>query len=105
MLTIAFFRQMQIRCTKKYHLEPLRIAIITMSANTKCFRWCGKNRNLLLIIIFLNLRWVFLAARSFSLVAASGGYSLLGYAAFSLWWLLLLWSTGSRHTGFSSCGT
>ena len=24
---------------------------------------------------------------------------------FSLRWLLLLWSTGSRHTGFSSCGT
>ena len=24
---------------------------------------------------------------------------------FSLQWLLLLWSTGSRHAGFSSCGT
>ena len=23
---------------------------------------------------------------------------------FSLWWLLLLWSTGSRRTGFNSCG-
>ena len=96
---------MQIRCTKKYHLEPLRIAIITMSTNTKCFRWCGKKRNLLLIIIFFNLRWVFIAACGFSLAAASGGYSSLWYKAFSLRWLLLLWSTGSRHTGFSSCGS
>ena len=40
----------------------------------------------------------------FSLVAASGGYSLLWRAGFSLWWLLLLRSTGSRCAGFSSCG-
>ena len=24
-------------------------------------------------------------------------------AGFSLWWLLLLWSRGSRHTGFGTC--
>ena len=40
-----------------------------------------------------------------SLVAASGGCSLLLCAGFSLRWLLLLQSTGSRHTGFSSCGS
>ena len=40
----------------------------------------------------------------FSLIAASGGYSSLRCAGFSLRWLLLLQSTGSRHTGFSSCG-
>ena len=39
-----------------------------------------------------------------SLVAASRGYSLL-CTGFSLQWLLLLWSTGSRHAGFSSCGS
>ena len=33
-----------------------------------------------------------------------GVYSSLWCAGFSLQWLLLLWSTGSRHTGFSSCG-
>ena len=42
--------------------------------------------------------------RGLSLVAASGGYSSLRCAGFSVWWLLLLWSTGSRRTGFSSCG-
>ena len=40
-----------------------------------------------------------------SLLVANGGYSLLRYMGFSLWWLLLLQSTGSRHVGFSSCGT
>ena len=40
-----------------------------------------------------------------SLVAASRGYSLLRWVGFSLRSLLLLLSTGSRHVGFSSCGT
>ena len=34
-----------------------------------------------------------------SLVAVSGGYSLLPCAGFSLEWLLSLWSTGSRVHG------
>ena len=55
--------------------------------------------------IYFWLRWVFVAAPRLSLVAASGGYSSLRCAGFSLRWLLLLKSTGSRHAGFSSCGT
>ena len=43
--------------------------------------------------------------RRLSVGEASGGYSSLRCAGFSLWWLLLLWSTGSRHAGFSSCGS
>ena len=43
--------------------------------------------------------------RRLSLVAASGGYSSLWCVGFSLQWLLLLWSTGSKRVGFSSCGT
>ena len=63
------------------------------------------------MIFFLNkfiyflLRWVFVAVRGFSLVAARRAYSSLRCMGFSLWWLLLLWSMGSRRTGFSSCGT
>ena len=57
-----------------------------------------------LSFIYFWLRWVFVAARRLSLVAVSGGYSLLQCACFSLQWLLLLRSTGSRHTGFSSRG-
>ena len=55
--------------------------------------------------IYFWLRWVFVAARGLSLVAVSGGYSSLRCAGFSLRWLLLLRSTGSRRAGFSSCGT
>ena len=62
-----------------------------------------KNKFIYLFIYFW-LCWVFVAVRGLSLVAASGGYSSLSCAGFSLWWLLLLRSTGSRHAGFSSCG-
>ena len=65
----------------------------------------------LFILFYFWLRWVLVAARRFSLVVVSGGYSLLWCAGFSLWWLLLLWSTGSRAQasvvaacGLSSCG-
>ena len=61
--------------------------------------------NLFILFIYFWLRWVFVAVCGLSLVAASGGYSSLRCMGFSLCWLLLLWSTGSRHTGFSSCGT
>ena len=57
------------------------------------------------LFIYLWLCWVFLAACGLSLVAASGGYSSLRCVGFSLRWLLLFQSTGSRHVGFSSCGT
>ena len=56
-------------------------------------------------LFYFWLRWVFIAARGLSLVAASGGYTLLRCAGFSLLWLLLLRSTGSRCAAFSSCGT
>ena len=61
--------------------------------------------SLFLKFIYFWLLGVFVAACRLSLVASSGGYSSLWCAGFSLWWLLLLWSTGSRHVGFSSCGT
>ena len=57
------------------------------------------------VFVLFWLRWVFIAARRLSLVVASGGYSSLRCAGFSLQWLLLLRSTGSRCTGFSGCGS
>ena len=57
------------------------------------------------LFIYFWLCWVFVAAHGLSLVAASRGYSLLRCAGFSLRWLLLLQSTGSRPAGFSSCST
>ena len=61
--------------------------------------------NLFILFIYFSLRWVLVAARRLFLVAASGGYSSLRCVGFSLQWLLLLQSTGSRHAGFSSCGS
>ena len=45
----------------------------------------------LFIIVYFWLCWVFVAASGLSLAVASGSYSLL-------------WSTGCRCVGFSSCG-
>lgn len=48
--------------------------------------------------------WVFVAALRLPLVALSRGFSLLWRAGFSLLWLLSVQSTGSRCSGFNSCG-
>ena len=61
-----------------------------------------KKLNYLFICLFICLCLVFVVVRGLSLVADSGGYSLLRCAGFS-WWLLLLRSVGSRCAGFSSC--
>ena len=57
------------------------------------------------LFTYFWLHWVFVAERGLSLVAVSGGYSSLLCVGFSLRWLLLWPSTGSRHAGFSSCST
>ena len=57
------------------------------------------------LFIYFWLHWVFVTVRRLSLVVVSGGYSLLRCMGFSLRWLLLLQSMGSRCAGFSSCGT
>ena len=57
------------------------------------------------LFIYFWLQWVSVAAHGLSLVVASRGYSLLRCTGFSLQWLLLLQSMGSRRAGFSSCGT
>ena len=63
---------------------------------------------ILFIYLFIFwLRWVFVAVRGLSPVAASGGYSSLRCTGFSLQWLLLLWSTGPVIVvrRLSSCGS
>ena len=62
------------------------------------------NKFVYFIYLFLAAL-VFVAACGVSQVVASRGYSSLRCVGFSLQWLLLLWSMGSKHTGFSSCGT
>ena len=58
----------------------------------------------ILFVYYFWLHWVFVTACGLSLVVASGSYPSLRCVGFSLWWLLLLWSTGFRCVGFRSCG-
>ena len=61
--------------------------------------------NYLYVVILLFdvwLHWVFIAACGLSEVAERMCYSSLRCLGFSLQWLLLLPSTGSRHMGFSN---
>ena len=59
----------------------------------------------LALFIYFWRSWVFVALCGLSVVAASGGYSSLRYTGFSLRWLLLFRSMGSRRASFSSCGS
>ena len=65
MLTIT--KEMKIKTIMRYHLMPVKMAIIKKSTNNKCWRGCGEKGTLLqcwweckLVLLLWKIVWRFL---------------------------------------------
>ena len=113
---LAGLQEEQENCTVQYHatvvnyslswnhlksLFDLKRYFLWISLKIKDSSGILANFCLFLLLFWLGLPWF---AEAFSSRGEQGS-SLLRCADFSLWWLFLLWSTGSRFLGCSICNT
>ena len=59
----------------------------------------------LIYLFYFWLPWVFVAVRVLFSSCGKRGLLFVAVRGLLVGWLLLLQSAGSRHTGFSSCGS
>ena len=75
------------------------------SPSSGALQWCPQRQRQGLLVLFVCLfwlYWVYFLYGHFSIWDKWGLLSACRVHGFSLQWLLLLWSTGFRHMGFSS---
>ena len=74
------------------------ITILASTVATGLLNFLKNNFSLFLAVLLLR------CCLGFSLIVVSGSCSQMRCTGFSVRWLPLLWGTGSRCVGHSSCG-